>query len=236
MMHQTVIEISNLAKEIELAKGNLLQVLADISFEVKAGEFISIVGPSGSGKTTLLYCISSLLPPTNGEVLINGKSPYQWNPTKLAKFRRKEIGFIFQDFQLIPSLSAYDNLVLPGTLNRRKVKKQAVEELAARLELHAELHQSIDALSGGEQQKVAIGRTILADPDILFLDEPTSALDTHSRKLVMALLQELVAQGKTVVMVTHDLELAAQSSRALVMKDGQMLRMVEAPSLETLVF
>ncbi|WP_265456530.1 ABC transporter ATP-binding protein [Enterococcus sp. HY326] len=235
-MHQTVIEISNLAKEIELAKGNLLQVLADISFEVKAGEFISIVGPSGSGKTTLLYCISSLLPPTNGEVLINGKSPYQWNPTKLAKFRRKEIGFIFQDFQLIPSLSAYDNLVLPGTLNRRKVKKQAVEELAARLELHAELHQSIDALSGGEQQKVAIGRTILADPDILFLDEPTSALDTHSRKLVMALLQELVAQGKTVVMVTHDLELAAQSSRALVMKDGQMLRMVEAPSLETLVF
>ncbi|MHC5247147.1 ABC transporter ATP-binding protein [Enterococcus sp. LJL90] len=235
-MHQTVIEISNLAKEIELAKGNLLQVLVDISFEVKAGEFISIVGPSGSGKTTLLYCISSLLPPTNGEVLINGKSPYQWNPTKLAKFRRKEIGFIFQDFQLIPSLSAYDNLVLPGTLNRRKVKKQAVEELAARLELHAELHQSIDALSGGEQQKVAIGRTILADPDILFLDEPTSALDTHSRKLVMALLQELVAQGKTVVMVTHDLELAAQSSRALVMKDGQMLRMVEAPSLETLVF
>lgn len=235
-MQQTVIEITNLAKEIELAKGNLLKVLTDISFEVKAGEFVSIVGPSGSGKTTLLYCISSLLPPTSGNVLINGKSPYQWNPTKLAKFRRKEIGFIFQDFQLIPSLSAYDNLVLPGTLNRRKVKEKVVEELVDRLELRAHLHQSIDALSGGEQQKIAIGRTILADPDILFLDEPTSALDTNSRKLVMALLQELVTKGKTVVMVTHDLELAAQSSRAVIMKDGKILRMVNAPSLKTLIF
>lgn len=235
-MSHTIIAITNLKKEIELAKGNLLQVLDDISFEVKEGEFVSIVGPSGSGKTTLLYCISSLLPPTKGEVSINGKSPYDWSAAKLAKFRRKEVGFIFQDFQLIPSLSAYDNMVLPGTLNGHKIKKQAVYDLAKRLELNAELHQSIDALSGGEQQKVAIGRTILADPDIIFLDEPTSALDTNSRMLIMEMLQELVNKGKTIVMVTHDLELASQSSRAIVMKDGHIQKIIEAPSLENLVF
>lgn len=235
-MSQTIISITNLKKDIELAKGNLLQVLDDISFEVKQGEFISIVGPSGSGKTTLLYCISSLLPPTKGEVLIKGKSPYSWNAAKLAKFRRKEIGFIFQQFQLIPSLSAYDNMVLAGTLNWHRIKRQTVYELAQRLELKAELHQSIDALSGGEQQKVAIGRTILADPEIIFLDEPTSALDTHSRLLVMEILQELVEKGKTIVMVTHDLELASQSSRAIVMKDGHIQKIIKAPRMDTLVF
>lgn len=235
-MNQVAISITNVEKEIELAKGNVLQVLADISFEVKKGEFVSIVGPSGSGKTTLLYCISSLLAPTKGEVLINGKSPYGWNASKLAKFRRKEIGFIFQHFQLIPSLSAYDNLVLPGTLNGHKIKKQDVNELVERLELKAELHQSIDGLSGGEQQKVAIGRTILADSEIIFLDEPTSALDTHSRVLVMELLKELVEKGKTVVMVTHDLELASQTSRAIVLKDGHIHQTIETPTLDRLVF
>lgn len=235
-MNQVAISITNLGKEIELAKGNLLQVLEDISFEVEQKEFVSIVGPSGSGKTTLLYCISSLLPPTNGEVLINGKSPYGWSASKLAKFRRKKIGFIFQDFQLIPSLSAYDNMVLPGTLNGNRIKKNVVHALAERLEINAELDQPIDALSGGEQQKVAIGRTILADPDIIFLDEPTSALDTHSRKLVMTILKELVNKGKTLVMVTHDLELASQSSRAIVLKDGHIYKKIDSPTLETLVF
>lgn len=235
-MRQIVISVKGLKKEIELAKGNLLQVLADISFDVEQQEFVSIVGPSGSGKTTLLYCISSLLPPTDGEVLIDGKSPYGWSATKLAKFRRKKIGFIFQDFQLIPSLSAYDNMVLPGTLNGHKIKKENVYTLAKRLELKADLNQPIDALSGGEQQKVAIGRTILADPDTLFLDEPTSALDTHSRILIMEVLKELVNKGKTIVMVTHDLELASQSSRAIVLKDGCIHSNINSPTLETLVF
>lgn len=235
-MNQAAISIKNLKKEIELAKGNLLQVLDDITFEVKQREFVTIVGPSGSGKTTLLYCISSLLPPTEGEVLINGKSPYGWSASKLAKFRRKEVGFIFQHFQLIPSLSAYDNMVLPATLNGHRIKSQDIRELADRLELKAELHQSIDALSGGEQQKVAIGRTILADPDIIFLDEPTSALDTHSRMLIMKLLKELVERGKTIIMVTHDLELASQSSRAIVLKDGHIHKVLETPTIDTLVF
>lgn len=235
-MNQIVISVANLKEEIELAKGNLLLVLDDISFEVEKGEFLSIVGPSGSGKTTLLYCISSLLPPTKGAVSIDGESPYGWKAVKLAKFRRKKIGFIFQHFQLIPSLSAYDNMVLPGTLNGHKIKQEAVYALAERLELKAELHQSIDALSGGEQQKVAIGRTILADPDIIFLDEPTSALDTHSREIVMEMLKELVQKGKTVVMVTHDLELASQSSRAIVLKDGHIQQTIASSTLDMLVF
>lgn len=235
-MRQIIISITKLKKEIELAKGNLLQVLTDISFDVKQQEFVSIVGPSGSGKTTLLHCISSLLPPTEGEVMIDGESPYGWSAAKLAKFRRKKIGFIFQDFQLIPSLSAYDNMVLPGTLNGHKIKRENVYSLAERLELKADLHQPIDALSGGEQQKVAIGRTILADPEILFLDEPTSALDTHSRVLIMEVLKELVSKGKTIVMVTHDLELASQSSRAIVLKDGRIHNNICSPALENLIF
>ena len=144
-----VVVVKNLKKKIELAQGNVLEVLSDISFEIKQGEFVSIVGPSGSGKSTLLYCISSLLPPTEGEVLIKGKSPYEWSASKLAKFRRQEIGFIFQDYQLIPSLSAFDNLMLPGILNGRKIEKSSVEAIATRLELKVELNQPIDALSGG---------------------------------------------------------------------------------------
>ena len=156
-----VVVVKNLKKEIELAQGNVLEVLSDISFEIKRGEFVSIVGPSGSGKSTLLYCISSLLPPTEGEVLIKGKSPYEWSASKLAKFRRQEIGFIFQDYQLIPSLSAFDNLMLPGILNGRKIEKSSVEAIATRLELKVELNQPIDALSGGEQQRVADRKSVV---------------------------------------------------------------------------
>ena len=228
-----VVVVKNLKKEIELAQGNVLEVLSDISFEIKQGEFVSIVGPSGSGKSTLLYCISSLLPPTEGEVLIKGKSPYEWSASKLAKFRRQEIGFIFQDYQLIPSLSAFDNLMLPGILNGRKIEKSSVEAIATRLELKVELNQPIDALSGGEQQRVAIARTILANPEIIFLDEPTSALDTHSRKLTMCLFHELVGQGKTIIMVTHDLELAEKTSRTIVMRDGKIERDIELTQFNT---
>lgn len=235
-MNTAVIEVSNLKKRIELSKTNELPVLNDISFTVQKGEFLAIVGPSGSGKSTLLYCLSSLLPPTEGEVTIGGQSPYAWNAEKLARFRRKQIGFIFQQFQLIPSLSAYDNMVLPGTLNGRRIKQEAVDALAERLVLKADLRQPIDALSGGEQQKVAIGRTILANPEIIYLDEPTSALDSHSRAIVMALLQGLVDQGKTLVMVTHDLELASQCTRAVVLKDGRVARIVDAPTLDNLLF
>lgn len=228
-----VVVVKNLKKEIELAQGNVLEVLSDISFEIKQGEFVSIVGPSGSGKSTLLYCISSLLPPTEGEVLIKGKSPYEWSASKLAKFRRQEIGFIFQDYQLIPSLSAFDNLMLPGILNGRKIEKSSVEAIATRLELKVELNQPIDALSGGEQQRVAIARTILANPEIIFLDEPTSALDTHSRKLTMGLFHELVGQGKTIIMVTHDLELTEKTSRTIVMRDGKIERDIELTQFNT---
>jgi len=232
-MNDVVVSVKHLTKEVALAQGNTLKVLDDISFDVNQGVFVSIVGPSGSGKSTLLYCISSLLPPSKGKILIKGKSPYEWRASKLAKFRRKEIGFIFQDFQLVSSLSAYDNLLLPGILIGQKIKPPMVDALAAKLELTAELHQSIDALSGGEQQRVAIARTVLADPDIIFLDEPTSALDTHSRQLVMKLFQELVNQGKTLIMVTHDLELAGETSRSIVLRDGRIEREIQMPAAET---
>ncbi|BCA85896.1 hypothetical protein EsVE80_14190 [Enterococcus saigonensis] len=125
--------------------------------------------------------------------------------------------------------------MLPGILNGRKIEKSSVEAIATRLELKAELNQPIDALSGGEQQRVAIARTILADPEIIFLDEPTSALDTHSRKLTMDLFHELVGQGKTIIMVTHDLGLAEKTSRTIVMRDGKIERDIQLPQFNTVI-
>ena len=208
-----MLEAKNLSVTIELSNGKKLDVLKDISLSVNKGEFVSIVGPSGSGKTTLLYSLSSFLTPTNGSVKILGQNPYLLKPNQIANFRRQHIGFIFQQLELIPALNAYDNILLPATLNGKKISEVEINAVAESLKLEANLKQSISALSGGEQQKVAIARTLLADPEILFLDEPTSALDTYSRILVMDILRRLVEREKTVVMVTHDLQLAEQTHR-----------------------
>lgn len=215
-----MLEAKNLSVTIELSNGKKLDVLKDISLSVNKGEFVSIVGPSGSGKTTLLYSLSSFLTPTNGSVKILGQNPYLLKPNQIANFRRQHIGFIFQQLELIPALNAYDNILLPATLNGKKISEVEINAVAESLKLEANLKQSISALSGGEQQKVAIARTLLADPEILFLDEPTSALDTYSRILVMDILRRLVEREKTVVMVTHDLQLAEQTHRSVILKDG----------------
>lgn len=164
---------------------------------------------------------------------IKGKSPYEWSAYKLAQFRRTEIGFILLDYTLIPSSTAFDNLMLPGILNGRKIEKSSVEDIDTRLELKVERLLHIDALTGGEQTRVEFARKFLEYPEIIFLDEHTSALDTHTRKLNMGLLLELVGTGKTIIMVTLDLELAEKTSRNIVMRDGKIERDIELTQFNT---
>ena len=213
-MNNLAIDIKKLTKEFLIDKNKSIPVLNGITLSAYYGEFISILGISGSGKTTLLNCMSSLSRPTEGEVRINGKDPYKLKNRQLAKIRREEISFIFQSYNLVPSLPVFENIVLPLRLSNKRVNKDKVVELLSKLRFNADLSSLVGNLSGGEQQKVAICRAILSDSKIIFADEPTGAMDSKSRELIFELLRELANEGKCVIMVTHDIELASRTDRA----------------------
>lgn len=230
-----VIVIKNVSQQIEL-KGNSdkLHILRDISFEAEKGEFISIIGASGSGKTSLLHGISGLSKPTTGNVEVLGVNPYQLSAAKLAEFRRTKVGFIFQSYNLLPALPIFENIVLPLRLSGKAIDKDAVVSLLEKLQFTGELNSSIDVLSGGEQQKIAIARVLVTNCDVVFADEPTGALDSKSEKVVFDLLRYLADQGVCVVMVTHDIELASKTDRVMIMNDGQLTKSLTKPSAKDL--
>lgn len=178
--------------------------------------------------------MSSLSRPTEGEVRINGKDPYKLKNRQLAKIRREEISFIFQSYNLVPSLPVFENIVLPLRLSNKRVNKDKVVELLSKLRFNADLSSLVGNLSGGEQQKVAICRAILSDSKIIFADEPTGAMDSKSRELIFELLRELANEGKCVIMVTHDIELASRTDRAFILKDGLISRELKNPSAKLL--
>lgn len=229
-----VLEIRELSKEFFLGKSNTLQVLKDISFTASKGEFISILGISGSGKSTLLKCVSSLLKPTKGQVLVKGIDPYKIGNVKLSNLRRNDISFIFQSYNLVPSLPVVENILLPLRLSHKKMDIEFIEKLLRRMNFNAGLTDFVGTLSGGEQQKVAIARAIVTDSEIIFADEPTGALDSRSREVIFELLRELVEKGKCVIMVTHDIELASKTDRALILQDGQIFKELIHPNGEEL--
>lgn len=230
-----VIVIKNVSQKIEI-KGNSekLHILRDISFEAEKGEFISIIGASGSGKTSLLHSISGLSKPTTGNVEVLGVNPYQLSSAKLAEFRRTKVGFIFQSYNLLPALPIFENIVLPLRLSGKAIDKDAVVSLLEKLQFTGELNSSIDVLSGGEQQKIAIARVLVTNCDVVFADEPTGALDSKSEKVVFDLLRYLADQGVCVVMVTHDIELASKTDRVMIMNDGQLTKSLTKPSAKDL--
>ncbi|RCW17224.1 ABC transporter ATP-binding protein [Streptococcus gallolyticus] len=233
-MNNLAINVKKLTKEFQIDKNKTISVLKGISLSAYYGEFISILGISGSGKTTLLNCMSSLSRPTSGEVMINGKNPYKLRNSFLAKVRREEISFIFQSYNLVPSLPVFENIVLPLRLSNKKVNKDKVMGLLKKLNFNAELDNLVGHLSGGEQQKVAICRAILSDSKIIFADEPTGAMDSKSRQLIFELLRELANDGKCVIMVTHDIELASQTDKAFILKDGFISQEITDPSSKVL--
>lgn len=219
-MNTVAVEVKHLSKKFQIDKNKDISVLRDISFEANYGEFVSILGVSGSGKSTLLNCISSLSAPTEGVVKVNNCNPYQLKNSRLSKFRREDISFIFQSYNLLPALPVLENVALPLRLSHKKVCRDDIQTLLDKMNFRADLMSSVSSLSGGEKQKVAIARAILSKTRIIFADEPTGALDSTSRKIIFEMLADLAQEGRCVIMVTHDIELASQTDRALILKDG----------------
>ncbi len=204
--------------------------LDGVSLSVEAGAFIAVMGASGSGKSTLLHLMSGLTTSDDGRVIINDTDLNTLSDRDLTLFRRRHIGLVFQSFNLIPSLTARQNLALPLLLDRRHGEKEhrRVDELLNQLGLAARADHKPDALSGGEQQRIAIGRALVTDPAVIFADEPTGNLDSVNSDNVCGLLRDLcVKENKTIVMVTHEPTVAAFAQRVLIIKDGKLLETFE---------
>jgi len=200
---------------------NVVMALAKTNFKVSKGEFVAIIGPSGSGKSTLLHLLAGLDTPTGGEVLIDGKDIYNLKEKELAFFRRRNIGFIFQFFNLVPVLNLEENIKLPLIMDNKKVDGSYLEEVLKGLGLKERSYYYPSQLSGGQQQRVAIARALITKPSIIFADEPTGNLDTKNSKEVLNLLTASVKKyGQTLLMITHDPKVAAHADRIVTIEDG----------------
>jgi len=203
------------------------QVIAvnDVSFSVEQGEFVAIVGSSGSGKSTLLHLLGGVDRPTSGKVFVQGEDVYQMNSDQLAIFRRRQVGLIYQFYNLIPILNVKENITLPCELDGRKVDEERLAELIADLGLSDRVNHLPHQLSGGQQQRVSIGRALINRPAIVLADEPTGNLDSKSSDEIVELLK--ISNRKydqTIIMITHNLEIAKTADRILTMEDGRLVR------------
>ncbi|MCG7378679.1 ABC transporter ATP-binding protein [Paenibacillus sp. ACRSA] len=198
-----------------------VEALKRVNFSVKQGEFVAIVGASGSGKSSLLHLLGGVDQPTSGQVIIDGTDIYSKNETELALFRRRKIGFIFQSYNLIPVLTAEENIHLPMLLENKKVDKTYASELMDILGLTDRKHHLPSEMSGGQQQRTAIGRALINKPSIILADEPSGNLDSRSSKEIMELLTYSVKKyHQTLIMITHDLNIAKTADRVVTIKDG----------------
>lgn len=203
---------------------NKVEALKDVSLSVNKGEFVAIVGASGSGKSTLLHLIGGLDRPTAGKVIIDGESIYDYKEEKLAIFRRRKIGFVFQFFNLIPVLDVEENIALPALLDNEKVDKKYLEELIGILGLTDRKTHLPSELSGGQRQRVSIGRALLNKPSIVLADEPTGNLDSKNSKEVIELLKYTSRKfNQTLMLITHDYNIASMADRIITIEDGQII-------------
>lgn len=220
-----ILEVKNLTKIYGHGENRTL-ALNNVSFSVEKGEFIAIVGSSGSGKSTLLHLIGGVDIPTSGEVIVNGISVYQQNEEQLAIFRRREVGLIYQFYNLIPVLSVEENMTLPVLLDNQSVHQEHLEELLKILGLEKRRHHLPKELSGGQQQRVSIGRALMNAPSLVLADEPTGNLDSKNSKEIVDLLKLTQKKYKqTLIMITHDETIAMQADRVIVIEDGQIKKM-----------
>lgn len=219
-----MLQVKNLRKTY--GKELQYEALKGIDFTVEDGEFVGIMGPSGSGKTTLLNLLATIDQPTSGKITLDGKNPNDLNQEEIAKFRRQALGFVFQSFNLMPTLTVEENIVLPLTLDgeRVAVMNKKLKELAPRLGIEGLLKKRIAEISGGQAQRVAVARAMIHHPSLLLADEPTGNLDTKSSRDVMGLLQQLNQEEKaTILMVTHDPLAASYCRRIVFIKDGALI-------------
>ena len=203
----------------------LVKALDDVSLKVERGEFLSIIGTSGSGKSTLLHMLGGLDNPTEGKVIIDDKDISGLKGDELCIFRRRKIGFIFQSFNLVPSISVYDNIVLPLQLDGKKVDKEYIQNVIETLGIEKKLNVLPSKLSGGQQQRVAIARALASKPAIILADEPTGNLDTKTSQDVLGLLKTTGNKfNQTIVMITHNDEIAQMADRTIRIEDGHMMK------------
>ena len=223
-MATPVLEVAHLEK-VYGALGNVTRALNDVSFTVNRGEFVGIMGASGSGKSTLLNCVSTIDSATSGTIHINGQDVTRMKQAKLSQFRREELGFIFQDSNLLDTLTARENIALPLTIVRTNSAEIStrVQDVAARLSISQVLDKYPYQMSGGQQQRVAAARALVTDPTMIMADEPTGALDSKSARLLLESLEALNRRLRaTVLMVTHDSFAASYTSRVLFIRDGKI--------------
>ena len=215
-----LLEVQSLSKTYGSGE-TAVHALKDVSFSVPKGEFVAVVGESGSGKSTLLNMIGALDTPTSGKVIIDGKEIFSMNDRKLTVFRRRNIGFIFQAFNLVPELTVEQNIIFPMLLDYQKPDKKYLEELLSVLNLKERRNHLPNQLSGGQQQRVAIGRALITRPALILADEPTGNLDSRNSSEVIALLKEASKKyEQTIIMITHNRQLAQTADRVLQVSDG----------------
>lgn len=204
---------------------NAVKAVDHINLQIEQGEFVSIVGKSGSGKSTLLHLLGGLDNPTSGEVWLDGKNIAGYSEEQLAAIRRREIGFIFQAFNLVPSLNVWENVVLPLGLDGRKVDEAYINDILRTLDMEEKIKNLPNTLSGGQQQRTAIARAIAAKPSIILADEPTGNLDSKTGDEVISLLKLSAKKyGQTLIVITHNEEIAQMADRMIVIEDGKVVR------------
>ena len=223
--NQPLIACRGLCKDYEMGE-QILHALSDVTLDIEKGEYVAIMGPSGSGKSTLMNLIGALDTPTAGHLYVNNHDLTHLNSDTLASFRNKTVGFVFQQFNLLARTSALENTKLPMLYSHKysgSEMDQPARQCLERVGLGERMHHEPTQLSGGQQQRVAIARSLINNPDLILADEPTGALDSHSSTEILELFQELNDGGITIIMVTHDPEVAAFSRRNLMFRDGRLI-------------
>ena len=220
----TILELEQIQKYYG-NEGNITKAVKDISFEVEGGEFLGVMGASGSGKTTLLNCISTIDTVSAGHIRLEGTDITEMNPKLLARFRRENLGFVFQDFNLLDTLTISENIALALAINKGPAKEveERILEMARRLNISDILNKYPYQVSGGQKQRCACARALINNPKLLLADEPTGALDSHSAQMLLSTMQRINEQlGATIIMVTHDAFTASYASRILFLQDGEI--------------
>ena len=219
-----ILKIENLSKVYGEGE-NQVKALDNVSFSVEKGEFLAIIGPSGSGKSTLLHIIGGVDTPTSGKVFVNGQDVYAQNEEQLAIFRRRQVGLIYQFYNLIPVLNVVENITLPVLLDGREVNEERLNELLHTLNLEDRKQNLPNQLSGGQQQRVSIGRALMNAPAVVLADEPTGNLDSkNSQEIVELLKLSNKKYGQTLIVITHDENIALQADRIIAIEDGRIVR------------
>lgn len=218
----SLLEVKDLCRTFRQGDASI-HAVDHVSFSLEKGEMLAIVGQSGSGKTTLLNLLDGVDKPTSGQVLLAGQDIHSLSDKQAAQLRRRKIGYIYQDFKLLPILTAKENILLPATLDGKKLPDQQVQQLADQLGINKRLSHLPSQLSGGQRQRVAIARALINQPDILLADEPTGNLDKASAQEIIQLLLDLNAAGHTIILVTHDEQFANLCPRKITLSDGQIV-------------